>query len=149
MASSSSSYVQQEWNMNKPAKKEPIFTKVSKLKPGTKGHTLIAKVLSSQTIDHPNARSRNLLRTPALADCLIGDETGTIIFTAHDEQVELMKPGTTVIIRNAKIDMSKGSMRLTDDLWGEIEITDPATFAVKEDNNLSLIEHENVSAVAE
>jgi replication factor A1 len=60
-----------------------------------------------------------------------------------------MKPGTTVIISNAKIDMSKGSMRLADDVWSQIEITDPATFAVKEDNNLSLIEHENVNAVAE
>jgi replication factor A1 len=79
---STSSYVQQEWNMNKPAKKEPIFTKVDQLKPGTKGHTLIAKVLSSQTVDQP----RNFLRTPPLANCLIGDETGTIIFTARDEQ---------------------------------------------------------------
>jgi replication factor A1 len=40
-------------------------------------------------------------------------------------------------------------MRLADDVWSQIEITDPATFAVKEDNNLSLIEHENVNAVAE
>ncbi|WJX22323.1 hypothetical protein P8452_11641 [Trifolium repens] len=144
---STSSYVQQEWNMNKPAKKEPIFTKVAQLKPGTKGHTLIAKVLSSQTVDQP--APTNFYRTPQLADCLIGDETGTIIFTAHHEQVELMKPGTTVIISNAKIDMSKGSMRLADDVWSQIEITDPATFAVKEDNNLSLIEHENVNAVAE
>jgi replication factor A1 len=79
---STSSYVQQEWNMNKPAKKEPIFTKVAQLKPGTKGHTLIAKVLSSQTVDQP----RNFLRTLPLASCLIGDETGTIIFTARDEQ---------------------------------------------------------------
>jgi hypothetical protein len=81
---STSSYVQQEWNMNKPAKKEPIFTKVAQLKPGTKGHTLIAKVLSSQTVDQP--APTNFYRTPQLADCLIGDETGTIIFTAHHEQ---------------------------------------------------------------
>ncbi|XP_045804786.1 uncharacterized protein At4g28440-like [Trifolium pratense] len=144
-SSSSSSYVQQEWN--KPAKKEPVFTKVSQLKPGTKGRTLIVKVLSSQKIEQPEDRS--FIRSPTLADCLIGDETGTIIFNAHDEQVELMKPGTTVIISNAKIDMSKGSMRLVDDVWSQIEITDPATFKVKEDNNLSLIEHENVNAVAE
>lgn len=63
--------------------------------------------------------------------------------------VELMKAGNTVIIRNAKIDMFKGSMRLAVDKWGRIEVTDPAEFVVKEDNNLSLIEYELVNAVEE
>jgi replication factor A1 len=60
-----------------------------------------------------------------------------------------MKAGNTVIIRNAKIDMFKGSMRLAVDKWGRIEVTDPAEFVVKEDNNLSLIEYELVNAVEE
>lgn len=59
--------------------------------------------------------------------------------------VDLMKPETTVIIRNAKIDMFKGSMRLAVDKWGRIEVTEPASFTVKEDNNLSLIEYELVN----
>lgn len=60
-----------------------------------------------------------------------------------------MKPGTTVILRNAKIDMFKGSMRLAVDKWGRIEVTEPATFTVKEDNNLSLVEYELVTVAAE
>jgi len=60
-----------------------------------------------------------------------------------------MKAGNTVIIRNAKIDMFKGSMRLAVDKWGRIEVTDPSEFVVKEDNNLSLIEYELVNAVEE
>lgn len=57
-----------------------------------------------------------------------------------------MKPETTVILRNAKIDMFKGSMRLAVDKWGRVEAsTDPATFTVKEDNNLSLVEYELVN----
>jgi replication factor A1 len=60
-----------------------------------------------------------------------------------------MKAGNTVIIRNAKIDMFKGSMRLAVDKWGRVEVTDPAEFTVKEDNNLSLIEYELVNAVEE
>lgn len=59
--------------------------------------------------------------------------------------VDLMKPGTTVIIRNSKIDMFKGSMRLAVDKWGRVEITEPANFDVKEDNNLSLVEYELVN----
>lgn len=61
--------------------------------------------------------------------------------------VDLMKPGTTVILRNAKIDMFRGSMRLAVDKWGRVEVTEPATFSVKEDNNLSLVEYELVNVV--
>lgn len=59
--------------------------------------------------------------------------------------VDLMKPGTTVNLRNAKIDMFKGSMRLAVDKWGRIEVTEPAEITVKEDNNLSLVEYELVN----
>ena len=63
--------------------------------------------------------------------------------------VDLMQEGTTVILRNAKIDMFKGSMRLAVDRWGRVEVTEPADFTVKEDNNLSLIEYELVNVVEE
>ncbi|CAI9754973.1 unnamed protein product [Fraxinus pennsylvanica] len=63
--------------------------------------------------------------------------------------VDLVKPGTTLILRNAKIDMFKGTMRLTVDKWGRIEVTKPATIVVKEDNNLSIVEYELVNVVEE
>ena len=63
--------------------------------------------------------------------------------------VDLLKPESTVIIRNAKIDMFKGSMRLAVDKWGRIEVTEPASFSVKEDNNLSLVEYELVNVTEE
>ena len=60
-----------------------------------------------------------------------------------------MKPGATVILRNAKIDMFKGSMRLAIDKWGCVEVTEPAKFVVKEDSTLSLVEYELVNVVEE
>ncbi|XVF31663.1 hypothetical protein REPUB_Repub17cG0010900 [Reevesia pubescens] len=51
------------------------------------------------------------VRQMRVAECLVGDETGMIIFTARNDQVDLMKKGTTVTLRNAKIDMFKRSMR--------------------------------------
>lgn len=59
--------------------------------------------------------------------------------------VDLMKPGETVILRNSRIDMFKGTMRLGVDKWGRIEATEPASFTVKEDNNLSLVEYELIN----
>ncbi|KAL2944434.1 hypothetical protein RDABS01_032781 [Bienertia sinuspersici] len=60
-----------------------------------------------------------------------------------------MKPETTVIVRNAKIDMFKGTMRLAVDKWGRIEVTEPASFTVKQNNNLSLVEYELVNVADE
>lgn len=37
-----------------------------------------------------------------------------------------MKPGATVNLRNAKIDMFKGSMRVAVDKWGRVELTEAA-----------------------
>jgi replication factor A1 len=56
-----------------------------------------------------------------------------------------MNPGSTAILRNAKIDMFKGSMRLAVDKWERVEAAEPANFEVKEDNNLSLVEYELVN----
>lgn len=71
------------------------------------------------------------------------------IFLWFQFSVDMMKEAATVILRNAKIDMFKGSMRLAVDKWGRVEVTEPASFTVKEDNNLSLIEYELVNVVAE
>ncbi|KAM0866507.1 hypothetical protein ACQ4PT_042600 [Festuca glaucescens] len=106
------------------------FMKVDHIYPGTNGHTLLAKVRFV------------LVRR---IECLVRDETGCILFNAPDDYVDVLKPGNTVILRNAKIDMSKGIMRLLLDKRGRVEVTKPEIFDVKEDNNLSLVEYELVS----
>ncbi|XP_028777493.1 uncharacterized protein At4g28440 [Neltuma alba] len=142
---------QQGGTASTPVKRKPVFVKVDQLKPGTNGHNLVVKVVSANTVlqkGRPSTSSRNP-RPTLIAECLVGDETGAILFTARNEQVDLMKPESTVILRNAKIDMFKGSMRLAVDKWGRIEVTEPANFVVKEDNNLSLVEYELVNVVEE
>ncbi|THG00151.1 hypothetical protein TEA_019394 [Camellia sinensis var. sinensis] len=61
--------------------------------------------------------------------------------------LDLMKEGATINLHNAKIDMFKGSMKLIVDRSGRVEVTEPANFSVKENNNLSLIEFERVDVV--
>ncbi|CAL9072153.1 DNA-binding protein-related [Musa troglodytarum] len=132
---------------SKPTMRKPEFTKVDQLRPGTGGHTLSVKVVSSKMVLQKGRTAGPQVRQMRLAECLVGDETGMIVFTARNDQVDVMKPDTTVILRNAKIDMFKGSMRLAVDKWGRMEVTDPADFTVKEDSNLSLIEYELVTVV--
>jgi replication factor A1 len=129
--------------------RKPVFVKVNQLRPGTSGHTLTVKVVNAKLVLQRARPDGSQTRQVRIAECLVGDETGIIVFTARNEQVDLMKDGVTVILRNAKIDMFKGSMRLAVDKWGRVEPADDADFVVKEDNNFSLIEYELVNVVDE
>ncbi|EER93484.1 hypothetical protein BDA96_01G100500 [Sorghum bicolor] len=130
------------------ARRQPTFTKVDQLRPGTHGHNLIVKVVDSKMVVQRGRDGGPQGRQMRIAECLVGDETGIIVFTARNDQVDVMKPGTTVELRNAKIDMFKGSMRLAVDKWGIVKAAESsAEFTVKEDNNLSLIEFELVTVV--
>ncbi|KAI3452773.1 hypothetical protein Pfo_009436 [Paulownia fortunei] len=117
------------------------FTKVNQLRPLDTGLNLIVKVVNAKTVVQ---RGRTQGR---FAECLVGDETGIIIFSARNDQVDLAKEGNTLVLSNAKIDMFKGSMRLAVDRSGRVEVGDPASFSVEESNNLSLIEFERIDVV--
>uniref|UniRef100_A0A0E0KXD7 Single-stranded DNA binding protein Ssb-like OB fold domain-containing protein n=3 Tax=Oryza TaxID=4527 RepID=A0A0E0KXD7_ORYPU len=128
------------------ARRQPSFTKVDQLRPGTHGHNLLLKVVDSKMVLQRGGGPQG--RHMRIAECLVGDETGIIVFTARNDQVDVMKPGASVDLRNAKIDMFKGSMRLAVDKWGIVKAAEsPADFTVKEDNNMSLIEFELVTVV--
>ena len=77
---------QTQQGSSKPGLRKPVFTKVDQLKPGTGGHTLVAKVLTSDTVLQKGRAASQNLRQTRISECLIGDETGTIIFTARNEQ---------------------------------------------------------------
>ncbi|KAF8086776.1 hypothetical protein N665_0613s0043 [Sinapis alba] len=85
----------------KPGLRKPAFTKVDQLRPGTSGHNVTVKILSTKMCKN----------------------------------------------QQSTINMFKGSMRLAVDKWGRVEVTQPATFKVKEDTNMSLVEYELVNAV--
>ncbi|MBA0596436.1 hypothetical protein Gorai_013256 [Gossypium raimondii] len=132
--------------------RKPIFTKVDQLRPGTSGHTVTIKVVNTKMVLQKGRPDGPQVRQIRIAESLVGDETGMIIFTARNEQafaVDFMKEGATLTLRNAKIDMFKGSMRLAVDKWGRVEVAEPDSFKVKEDNNLSLIEYELINIVEE
>ena len=65
----------------------------------------------------------------------------------NTEQIDLINEGKTIIVRNAKIDMFKGYMRLAVDKWGKIEKAPDAPFRVNEkpEDNKSATEYELVS----
>lgn len=45
--------------------------------------------------------------------------------------VDLAQPGKYITLRNAKIDMFRGSMRLAVDHWGKVDALEDANFEAK------------------
>lgn len=66
--------------------RKPVFVKVSGLKPGTSGHTLIVKVIASNMVLQKGSAVSTHLRNTSIAECLVGDETGCVLFTARNDQ---------------------------------------------------------------
>ncbi|KAM3251399.1 hypothetical protein P3L10_005469 [Capsicum annuum] len=134
------------------------FVKVDQLMPGTEGRNLIVKVLNTDVVVDKSQNteqqsylySYSQLRITRVAESVVGDETGTIIFTARHEQaklwichvVDLMEPGNILLIYGAKIQMYRGFMRLAVDHRAQIIIAEPVEFVVNEDCSKSLVEYE-------
>ncbi|GAB4823009.1 hypothetical protein N2152v2_010055 [Parachlorella kessleri] len=139
-------------------KKKPVFTKVDQLRPDTSGHNLTVKVKEltphpqDQRAIGPALKRAGLTVKDALQVLdakLVLDRParpgGKPQRIAECTVVDLMKSGNFVIVRNAKIDMFRGSMRLAVNQWGKIEAAAEGTsFTPKTDNNLSLVEYELV-----
>lgn len=71
---------------SKPGLRKPVFTKVDQLRPGTSGHTLTVKVVDAKMVMQKGRSDGPQSRQMRIAECLVGDETGMIIFTARNDQ---------------------------------------------------------------
>ena len=79
----------------------PVTT-VAALRPGTGGHDLTLKVVSSKTVRSAKGGSR-------MSEALVGDSTGVVIMTSRLGQVDLVQPGNTIVVKGGYIDMYKAS----------------------------------------
>jgi len=128
---------------------KPVFITVDQLRPGTHGHNLVLKVVSCNVVVEKTRTDGTKIR---IAEAVVGDHTGVITLTARNKQIDVVQPGQTIIVRNAKIDMFKqgsrleGFMRLAVDKWGKLErAPEPATFEVNTQNDTSTVEYELVT----
>jgi replication factor A1 len=124
--------------------RKPTFITIDQLKPGTSGHNLIVKVLSTNVVVEKHRPDGTKIR---VAEAVVGDHTGCITLTARNNQIDAVQPGNVLAIRNSKIDMFGGFMRLAVDKWGKIAVHEsPApNITINSENNLSNVEYELVT----
>eukprot|EP01128_Nolandella_sp_AFSM9_P009583 TRINITY_DN6193_c0_g1_i1.p1 TRINITY_DN6193_c0_g1~~TRINITY_DN6193_c0_g1_i1.p1 ORF type:complete len:130 (+),score=16.66 TRINITY_DN6193_c0_g1_i1:2-391(+) len=122
------------------------FDQCSALRPASFGFYLKLKVVESMVIVDKTRLDGSRVR---VAEGVIGDASASVIFTARDDQVDLLVPGNTLELLNAKVEMYEGWMRLEVDRWGDVKAaSEPLTDEVNLLDNLSYIEYELVDRPA-
>ncbi|OQR87757.1 hypothetical protein ACHHYP_08081 [Achlya hypogyna] len=125
------------------------YTKVKDLVPGADGYCLVVRVIS---VDAPQEYKLRNGSVKWLAEVVVGDDTGAIILSARDEQIDIAKKGRNLVIRNAEVAVFRGFMRLRVTKWGKVALhpdgiasTPKAPRRVAASNNVSLVEYELVA----
>ncbi|CEG46344.1 RFA1, RPA1, rpa [Plasmopara halstedii] len=125
------------------------YVKAKDLTPGSHGHNLVLQVVSVAATVEKKRYDGSVSR---IAEVVLADETGCVTFTARNDQIDMLKEGLVVVLRNSNADIYNGFMRLNVTLWGKlslhpdgIESTPPPPPSINTDNNISAIEYELVT----
>ena len=81
-----------------------------------------------------------------LAECIVGDQFGCVKMMAFDEQLDIIKEGHAITIRNAHANVVKEHVRLEVDRWAKVEASkESVSTKVNTSKNYSDIEYELVT----
>lgn len=82
--------------------------------------------------------SRRDMSTHRVAEALVGDDSGSIYMTLWDDVIDTVEEDQVLNIKDAYINLFRGSMRLNLGRYGSYDVLDEAPFEdVNLDNNLS------------
>tara|TARA_B110000046_G_C12693256_1_gene273477 strand:- start:122 stop:394 length:273 start_codon:yes stop_codon:yes gene_type:complete len=56
-----------------------------------------------------------------IAECVVGDEHGCVNLIAKDEQLEIVKEGQVITVRNSHANVVKEHLRIEIDRWAKVE----------------------------
>lgn len=111
-------------------------TKVGDLNSYSRRIYTVVKVMSKT--EEREVSSRRDMSTHRVAEALVGDETGTVYMTLWDDVLDAVEEGMVLNIKDAYINLFRGSMRLNLGRYGSYDVLDEAPFDdVNMDNNLS------------
>lgn len=109
---------------------------VEELKPGLKGINL--KVRCAQKNEGREVVARNTGDTLRVTEAIVGDETGSILLTLWNDDIDKMEVDKIYALKNVYTTVFKTSLRLNIGRYGTMEEIDEDTPAdVNTENNLS------------
>ena len=109
--------------------------KVENLTPRSRRVSLTAKIVSVNPVREVASRKDG--STHKVGEFQIGDETGVVLLTLWDADIEKVKEGDTVEIGNGYITLFRGQMRVNIGKFGTLAISSTAMENVNQGNNMS------------
>ena len=116
---------------------------MKELQPGTR----VTMHLKVESVKITRERRRYEGTVNKTAECIVGDEYGCAMMIAKDNQLDLVKEGAFITIRNAHANVVREHMRIEIDRWAKVEVSADGTDKIKTinlQNRLSDIEYELV-----
>ncbi len=111
------------------------WIKVGDLRPGLRRVNLVAKIVN---VGEPRTVTfRRDLSEHRVADALVGDETGSVLLTLWDNNIDKFNVGDVIEVRNGYTSLFRGSLRLNIGFYGSAESVEKDISEVNEENNLS------------
>jgi len=126
----------------KPALTKPVFIAMDKLEPGTRVnmHLRVESVSVIRQRERYDGGSLN-----RVGECIVGDEHGCVKLMAFDEQLDIIKEGAIITIRNANANVVKEHLRIEVDRWAKVEVSKEKVGKVNTKKNHSDVEYELIS----
>ncbi|CAI5723217.1 unnamed protein product [Hyaloperonospora brassicae] len=125
------------------------YAKVQDLTPGSHGHNLVLQVVSVAPVVEKKRYDGTVSR---IAEAVLADETGCVTFTARNDQIDVLKEGLVLVLRNTNADIFNGFMRLNVTQWGKLSVhpdtvasTPAPPLSINTKNNVSAVEYELVT----
>ena len=116
--------------------RQPVDAKISELNPSSRAVNVLARLMSKSEIRNVAAGRDG--EPHKVSDAMVGDETGCIYLTLWDDNIEKVKDGDTILIKNGYINLFRGNMRLNVGRYGTLEISEtPLAGEVNSENNMS------------
>jgi replication factor A1 len=116
--------------------RQPVDAKVGELSPSSRAVNVLAKVVSKSEVRNITAGRDG--EAHKVSDALVGDETGCVYLTLWDDNIEKVKDGDTINVKNGYINLFRGNMRLNVGRYGTLEIAEQAIAGeVNTENNVS------------
>ena len=120
---------------------QPVDVKISELTPNSKAVNVIAKAVSKGEVR--STTSGRDYTAHRVVDVLVGDETGCVYLNLWDNNIDKVKEGDVLKIKNGYVTLFRGSMRLNIGRYGSFEVVaEPAIKEVNTENNLSSKQYE-------
>jgi len=110
-------------------------SKIEKLSPESRQVNVTVKVVSKSPAREVTSRSDGSVHR--VADALVGDETGCILMTLWDEDIDKINEADMLSIRNGHVSLFRGSMRLNTGKYGSFKHSEKTVTEVNTENNLS------------